>query len=273
MSNKKEKKHIPLPELQPGSTLIDTHCHLDMDHYDGDQAEVIERAVKSGIARLITVGIDIESSRKAIELAGKFESVFATVGVHPHNVENLSAADYEMLADLARQDKVVAYGEIGMDLVKDYAPVDQQEIHFKKQLQLAKELNLPVIIHDREAHEIIMAALHEAAPFPAGGVMHCFSGDAPLAQKVIDLGFYISIPGVVTFNKAEQLHEAVKNTPLTSLLLETDAPFLAPVPKRGKRNEPVYTLYTAAKVAALKGVSIDAVARQTTENAMKLFNL
>jgi TatD DNase family protein len=258
VSNKKEKKHIPLPELQPGSTLIDTHCHLDMDHYDGDQAEVIERAVKSGIARLITVGIDIESSRKAIELAGKFESVFATVGVHPHNVENLSAADYEMLADLARQDKVVAYGEIGMDLVKDYAPVDQQEIHFKKQLQLAKELNLPVIIHDREAHEIIMAALHEAAPF---------------AQKVIDLGFYISIPGVVTFNKAEQLHEAVKNTPLTSLLLETDAPFLAPVPKRGKRNEPVYTLYTAAKVAALKGVSIDAVARQTTENAMKLFNL
>lgn len=271
--SKKRKQEQPLPRLGPGLSVVDTHCHLDMEHYDDDCDAVIKRARHAGVTVLITIGIDLESSRQAIKLAEHYPEIHATVGVHPHHVGSLVDEDYAHLQKLAAHKRVVGYGEIGMDLVKEYAPVALQELHFRKQLKLAKELELPVIIHDREAHDMVMRALHDLAPFPAGGVMHCFSGDAALALEVIELGFMISIPGVVTFNKAEVLREAVEKVPLDSLILETDAPFLAPVPRRGKRNEPVYTLYTAQKVAELKQLSLDEVAAQTTRNALRLFKL
>lgn len=267
----KNAQTAPLPVLAPGTTLIDTHCHLDFPDYQADLEQVLARARDAGVDRIVSVGIDLPTSRAAIELAARHPALFATVGVHPHHVKELAAADYARLRELARHPRVVAYGEIGLDYVKDYSPVASQRDHFSRQVQLAADLALPLIIHDREAHADTMAILREAMPLPADGVMHCFSGDAALAEEVLALGFYISIPGVVTFPKAEAMQEAVRQVPLDRLLLETDGPFLAPVPRRGKRNEPQLLLHTAQKVAALKGIPLDEVARATTANAERLF--
>jgi TatD DNase family protein len=267
----RKKKGTPSPCLPPSESLVDTHCHLDMIDYHQDLEQVVTRAVNAGVARVITIGIDLESSRRAVVLAANHDRIFAAVGIHPHNVKTTRSRDYDEIKFLAAKPKVVAYGEIGLDMVKQYAPVEMQLEHFRRQLQLAKELGLPVIIHDREAHTAVMAVLREEAPFPAGGVMHCFSGDAALAHEVTALGFYLSVPGVVTFSKADMLQEVVRETPLAWLLLETDGPFLAPVPWRGKRNEPAYLLHTAQKLAELKGMSLEEVARQTTANARQLF--
>ena len=267
----KKKKDIPLPVLPEGVEVIDTHCHLDMDRYQVDLADVLIRAREAGVRRMLTIGIDLESSRAAVALAEEHSGVFAAVGVHPHHIAETSSADYQELKRLAEHPRVVAYGEIGMDAVRNYAPLPQQREHFQQQVEMAKELNLPLIVHDRETHEEIMEVLATAAPFPAGGVMHCFSGDADLAGRVVELGFHVSIPGVVTFNNAEMMQEAAAAVPLDRLLVETDGPFLAPVPKRGRRNEPAYVLYTAEKVAEIKGVSLAELARQTTANAEKLF--
>jgi TatD DNase family protein len=266
----KEEKNILLPNGPGGEMLVDTHCHLEMADYR-DLEQVIARAGEAGVSRVITIGIDLESSRRAVALAADHQGVFAAVGIHPHHVQTIGSGDYEEIRSLAASPKVVAYGEIGMDLVKRYAPVELQLEHFRQQLRLARELALPVIIHDREAHAPVMDLLRQEGPFPEGGVMHCFSGDAALAREVTALGFYISVPGVVTFAKAASLQEVVKETPLSSLLLETDGPFLAPVPWRGKRNEPAYLLHTAQKVAELKEVPLEEVARQTTANARRLF--
>jgi len=267
-----KKREAPLPCPGNGAILVDTHCHLDMDDYKADLDQVLRRARQAGVTRIITVGIDLASSRQAVALAERHEGVFATVGVHPHNVRELAESSvFAVLRDLCCHEKVVAYGEIGLDYVKDYAPVSLQKEHFFRQVSLARELDLPLVIHDREAHGDIMSVLESLAPFPAGGVMHCFSGDPDLARQVLDLGFFLSIPGVVTFNKAETLHQVVRQTPLSSLLIETDGPFLAPVPMRGRRNEPQLLLYTAQRIAELKGISLEEVARQTTANAEALF--
>ena len=273
MEKTTQKTEIPLPVPGNGAVLIDTHCHLDMSAYEADYEAVLARALTAGVTRIISVGIDLASSRKAIGLAEQHAGIYATVGVHPHNVAELSEGDYAELQGLCRHSKVVAYGEIGLDYVKNYAPIALQKEHFGRQVALAKELQLPLVVHDREAHDDIMEMLEGAGPFPAGGVMHCFSGDAPFARRVLALGFHISIPGVVTFAKAEMLQEAVREIPLGSLVLETDGPFLAPVPQRGKRNEPRLLVYTAQKVAELKGLSLEEVARQTTLNAVRLFGL
>ena len=273
MEKTTQKKEIPLPALGHGAMLIDTHCHLDMSAYEADFEALLARASAAGVTRIISVGIDLVSSRRAIGLAEQHQGVYATVGVHPHNVAELSEEVYAELQGLCRHPKVVAYGEIGLDYVKNYAPVSLQKEHFARQVALAKKLQLPLVVHDREAHDDIMEMLEAAGPFPAGGVMHCFSGDAPFARRVLALGFHISIPGVVTFAKAGMLQEAVREIPLGSLVLETDGPFLAPVPKRGKRNEPQLMLFTAQKVAELKGISLEEVARQTTINAVRLFSL
>ena len=269
----KNKKDIPLPVLPEGVEVIDTHCHLDMERYQADLLDVLDRARDAGVRRMLTIGIDLKSSRAAVALAEAHQGVFAAVGVHPHHIADTSEADYLELEKLAAHPRVVAYGEIGMDAVRNYAPLAQQQEHFQRQVEMAKELNLPLIVHDRETHDEIMKVLEAAAPFPAGGVMHCFSGDADLALRVVEMGFYVSIPGVVTFNKAEAMQEAAAAVPLGRLLVETDGPFLAPVPKRGRRNEPAYVLYTAQKVAEIKGVSLEELARQTTVNAEKLFGL
>ena len=269
----KKKKPLVYPHLSEGLSLVDTHCHLDMSAYSDDLDQVIGNARAHGIGSIITIGIDPDSSKKAVDIASRHADVYATVGVHPHNVESLDDTVYEELRDLARSEKVVGYGEVGLDYVKEYAPRQLQLHHFEKQVRMAGEIGLPLVVHDREAHDDVLSILRRAAPFPAGGVMHCFSGDADYARAVLDLGFYISIPGVVTFKKAEVLQQAVIETPLESLLVETDGPFLAPEPRRGKRNEPSLVLFTAAKIAELKNTTLDSVAKATTSNAGRLFGI
>jgi TatD DNase family protein len=267
------KKRAAPPILASDSRLIDSHCHLDMNAYHGDLDEIINSAGKRGVNRIITIGIDLSSSRKAVELADQYPGVYATVGIHPHSAEDASDAVYRELKKLATEPKVVGYGEIGLDYAKQYAPISIQRREFSRQLDLAGDLHLPVVIHDRDAHEDTLMLLREREPFPAGGVMHCFSGDVSFARQVLELGFYVSIPGIVTFKNAVELQQVVREVPLTRLLLETDGPFLAPAPWRGKTNRPEYLLYTAGKVAELKNISVDEVANKTTLNTEKLFSL
>lgn len=269
----KKKKKAPLPVLPSGISVIDTHCHLDMISSGEDINTIISRAAARGVSRIITISIDLKSSKKAIEIAEQFEAVYASVGIHPHNVQELQDNSYDELEKLCESNKVVAYGEIGLDFVKQYAPQHLQLEHYARQVELAKKVGLPLVIHDREAHDEILHILKKQAPFAAAGVMHCFSGDWKLATQVLDLGFLISIPGVVTFNKATALQEVARKVPLHKLILETDAPFLAPDPYRGKPNIPEYMLYTAQKIADLRGITVEEVARATTDNAQKLFNI
>ena len=259
------------PQLSPEISLIDTHCHLDMPDYQANLDQVLADASRCGVTRIITIGIDFTSSRRAVELAQCYEGVYAAIGIHPHDAEATDEETFRLLVELTAAPKVVGYGEIGLDYAKNYSPKDVQLRVFARQLELAKELHLPLIIHDRDAHEDTLRLLRDKGPFPQGGVMHCFSGDAELAEQVLDLGFYVSIPGIVTFPNAAMMREAVQKVPIDRLVLETDGPFLAPVPFRGKRNLPQYLLYTAAIVAELKGVSLDEIAQQTTRNAEKLF--
>lgn len=268
----KNKKIIPLSQLKGGSFAFDSHCHLDMPEYQ-DCHTVVTRAEAAGVKYILSVGIDLPSSKAALAVANKFSGVYCSVGIHPHHVAEASPADYREIMELAKHPKIKAYGEIGLDYVRNYAPRDVQIKHFQHQLELAKELALPLIIHDREAHADIMEILVDAGPFPAGGVMHCYSGDLSLAKTVLELGFYLSITGVVTFAKAEILQEVARIIPLESMLVETDGPYLTPVPYRGKRNEPAYVLHTIEKIANLRGITPEEVAMQTSTNAIRLFQL
>ncbi len=269
-----KKKKPLLPTLNGEFALVDSHCHLDMEDYQHDLTSILHSAFSHGIKNVITIGIDLQSSQKAIQLAIQHQMVSATVGIHPHDVGNITKKDIEEISVLIdrQRDNIVGYGEIGLDYVKKYSAPDLQKLYFKEQLALAKSHNLPIIIHDREAHDDILAILKTFAPFDSGGVMHCFSGDLEYAKKVLDLGFHISIPGIVTFKNAHVLHTVAQNIPLSSLLLETDGPFLAPEPYRGKRNEPLLLLYTAEKVAKLRNTNIEEIAEATTLNASRLFN-
>ena len=269
----KNIKKILLPQLPTGTTVIDTHCHLDMISSETDMETTVNRAVAAGVAPIITVGIDLESSRKAVRLSNLYSDVFATVGIHPHNVQNVDDNTYNELERLSTASKVVAYGEIGLDYVKQYAPKSLQLEHYERQIDLAQKIRLPLVIHDREAHEDIIRILNQRGTFASQGVMHCFSGDWDYAKKVLDLGFLISIPGVVTFNKAEVMQKVAKKVPLNRLILETDAPFLTPEPLRGRKNLPEYVLYTAQKIADLRNMSLEELVKATTENAQQLFKL
>ncbi len=253
--------------------LIDTHCHLDMSAYKHDLESVLANAQEKGVSTIITIGIDIKSSQKAVSLARQHKNIFATVGIHPHEATHCNDDMLHQLSDLGKDSKVVGYGEIGLDYAKKYSPPDVQQDVFYKQLLLAKKLKKPVIIHDRDAHKDTLKLLRKAGDFPQGGVMHCFSGNVKLAQQVIELGFMISIPGVVTFKNAKELQKVVKNIDIQHILVETDGPFLAPVPFRGKRNTPDKLLYTAKKIAEIKNISLEQVANKTTANAIKLFKL
>ena len=253
--------------------LIDTHCHLDMDAYQDDLDQVLSRASENNITHIVSIGIDRQSSEAAVALAEQYPSIRAAIGIHPHEADRISENDLEQLACLADHPKVVGYGEIGLDYAKLYAKKENQIDLFHQQLNLAKELELPVIIHDRDAHEDTLAVLLEHAPFPCGGILHCFSGDLDFAQNILALGFHISIPGIVTFKNAKKLQEVVAHIPIESMLLETDGPFLAPSPFRGKRNEPSYVRYTAEKVAELRAMPIEELARVTTRNAQEIFAL
>ena len=266
-------KKTDLPQPSHHNQFIDTHCHLDMTDYDADLEKVLDQATVYHIIKIVTIGIDIASSRNAITLARKYKQISATIGIHPHEVNDLDKSHYSELEQLYLHHKkyIVGYGEIGLDYVKQHSDPYKQREHFKRQLDLAHALKLPVVVHNRDANDDTLKILKESKPLDYGGIMHCFSGDIAFAHKVIDLGMLISIPGIVTFKNASVLHEVARKIPLTSIVLETDGPFLAPAPYRGKRNEPSYLLYTAHKIADLRGIDINQVSRQTTANAINLF--
>jgi len=251
--------------------LIDSHCHLDMKDFDKDRSEVLERAQRKGISHMVAIGIDVKSSEAALSLAREYPFISATVGCHPHDADQCNPKELQKLASLALEPEVVAWGEIGLDYYRNYSGKEKQRKIFKEQLDLAHANNLPVIIHDREAHEEVYALLKKMGE--GKGVIHCFSGDRDLAEAFIDLGYYISIPGTVTYKNARLVREVAAAIPLDRMLVETDAPFLAPVPKRGKRNEPGFVIHTAREIALLRDIPFEAVAKQTTENARALFGL
>jgi len=251
--------------------LIDSHAHLEMKEFDADRKDVIERAGLAGVDVMVTVGTNLALSRKALTIARQYENIYATIGVHPHDVAKAGDKTFDELKVLAQDPKVVAYGEIGLDFFRNISPREIQVEMFARQLELACEWNLPVIIHDRDAHEQTLRMVK--ASRVRRGVFHCFSGDWEMAKQCIDLGFYISVPGVVTFDKSQKLHEVVRQAPIEYLLLETDCPYLTPVPHRGKRNEPSFMVHTAEKVAEIKGLSPEEVAQTTADNTRKLFRL
>ncbi|PID75627.1 MAG: hydrolase TatD [Deltaproteobacteria bacterium] len=270
----KKKKNYHT-EISCNGSLVDTHCHLDMESYADDLLEVIGRAKAARISHVISIGIDIKSSKKAVLLAQRLSGIKAAIGIHPHYTDKVSEEDYQHLRSLHKKypEHIVGYGEIGLDYAKKHAKPENQRRHFNRQLELARELNLPIIIHNRDANAETLEILKTHTPFVRSGLMHCFSGDEKFAEDVIDMGLLISIPGIVTFKNAPQLHRVVQSAPLEKMVLETDGPFLSPHPFRGKRNEPAHILFTAQQVATLKGLNIDEVAEQTSQNARRLFNL
>jgi len=253
--------------------LIDSHAHLDMKLFDADRDQVIDRAVSNDVRYIISVGIDNISSRNALNLATHYPSIFATAGIHPHNADDANKDDLEHIALMAQQDKTIAIGEIGLDFFRNRSSRQNQIEVFTQQLDIAMSLDLPVVIHDREAHTETVNILTSFKQKEQRGIIHCFSGDYKLAKTFINMGYYISIPGAVTYNNASQIHDVVRRVPLNRLLLETDAPFLTPIPYRGKRNEPSYIVHTAQKIANLRGISFKEVSYQTSKNVCQLFNL
>lgn len=253
--------------------LVDSHCHLDSIKFSGDREAIIKKAEDAGLGIILNPGVDLESSRKAIELAEAFPMVYAAVGIHPHDAKIFNRQCVKELAELAKHPKVVAIGEIGLDFYRNYSPQEDQRRAFIEQLDLAAGLGLPVIVHDRDATQEVV---HLVKTWADGdncrrGVIHSYSGGMDWLPLILDTGFYIGISGPVTFSKA--LHPVVKSAPLERLLIETDAPYLTPVPFRGRRNEPAYVQYVAKEIADLTNLPVARVAEQTTKNAMNLFSL
>jgi TatD DNase family protein len=253
--------------------LIDSHAHLEMPEFKKDLEAVIQRAKESGVEYIFTVGTEKKDWKRAVEIADLHPSIYAVLGVHPHNAKEIDDQTYPILKELCRHGKVKAYGEIGLDFFRNLSPRDIQLKRFREQIGLAKELDLPIVIHDREAHRETLEILRSEKAEESGGIIHCFSGDYEMAKACMDMGFYISIPGSITFKNAKDFREIVERIPLESLLVETDAPFIAPEPFRGKRNEPSYVRYTAQKVAEIKKVPFEKVAEVTTENALRVYRL
>jgi TatD DNase family protein len=256
--------------------LIDTHSHLDDTRYDADREAVIARARETGVETMVTIGCDLTSSRSAVALAEHYPFIYASVGVHPHEVKHIGDDWYDELRRLAQREKVVAYGEIGLDYHYNHSPPKLQRDRFREQIGLARELHLPIVVHTREAQDDTIAILREEHAGDIGGVFHCFSGDAWLAKDALDLGFYLSFSGVVTFQNATMLRDIVKTVPLDRILIETDGPYLTPVPHRGRRNEPAFVRLVAEKIAEIKGmdaVSVEEIGRVTSDNARRLFRI
>ena len=260
--------------------LIDTHAHLDFSQFDEDRELVLERAAGEGVSCVVTMGFDLESSREAVSLANDHTNVKACVGVHPHDASTATPEALRGLRELSEDPQVVAIGEIGLDYYRDRSPRTTQRRVLREQLELAAETGKPVVVHDREAHGDTMGMLREWCETvttsngklrPPLGVVHCFSGDQAMADELFQLGFLISIAGPVTYNNARRLQELVRRLPLDKLLVETDCPFLSPHPHRGQRNEPARVRLVASKIAEIKKVSLEEVARATTENAWRLF--
>jgi len=253
--------------------LIDSHAHLEMHEFKNDLDEVVQRAKEAGIGYIFTVGTEKRDWKRALEIANAHSFIYVILGVHPHNAKEIDGETYELLKRLCQNEKVKAYGEIGLDFFRNLSPRPLQLKRFREQVGLAKDLGLPIVIHDRDAHRETVEILKSEKAEACGGIIHCFSGDYQMAKECIEMGFCISIPGTITFKNAEAFQEVVRKLPLESLLVETDAPYLAPVPFRGKRNEPSYVRYTAQKVSEIKKVSFEKVAEVTTENALRVFKL
>jgi len=262
--------------------LVDSHCHLDWDSFDGEREVVLERAASAGVGLVLNPGTDLARSRRALELAERFEAVYAAVGIHPNDAGEWNGSAADELRDLAAHPKVLAIGEIGLDYYWDKTTLELQAEVFRAQLVLAAQLELPVIIHNREAGKDVMAILAEWQQTLADdesplaerpGVLHSFSVDKAMAESAIEHNFYIGITGPVTFKNAPELQALVTELPLDQLLIETDSPFLTPHPHRGQRNEPAYVALVAEKIAELKGIAIEAVAAATTANVRDLFRV
>ena len=253
--------------------LIDTHAHLDVEDFDKDRDLVVKRAVDVGLVNILTVGVDIDSSQKALDIARQYDPVYAAVGCHPHNAKQCGDNDLKKMADMVSDDRIVAWGEIGLDFYRLRSDPEIQISLFRDQVQLAYDLNLPVIIHDREAHDEVFDVLKKMGKGKNRGVIHCFSGDVDFAESLIDIGFFISIPGTVTYKKALRIRRVARTIPLEYMLFETDSPFLTPVPNRGKRNEPSFVRFTAMETASLREMDFDELCRITTENATRLFGM
>lgn len=254
-------------------SLIDSHCHIDSADFDEDREVVIERAAAAGVDHMMAIGTgngppDIEAG---VRLADKYAAFYATVGIHPHDAAKARPADLKRLGDLLAHPKVLALGEIGLDYHYDFSPRDVQKSVFIEQMSIAAEARKPIVIHTREAWEDTLALLEQHwTPHSIGGIMHCFSGGPEEARRALELGFYLSFGGILTFPKALAVQEAAKSVPRGRILIETDAPYLAPVPKRGKRNEPALIVHTARKLAELRGESYEEICEATTENFRRL---
>jgi len=252
--------------------LVDTHAHLQWASFDKDREKAINRAKKAGVEYIVNIGFDVDGSIKAIDLAEKHKGLYATVGIHPHNASQFNQKVLNKLMELSENPKVVAIGEIGLDYYRNLSPRQAQKEAFEAQLLLAKELKLPVVIHDREAHADILQILSKLNE-KTTVIMHCFSGSKEMAEQCVKSNFYISFAGLVTFPNSHKLHEIAKWIKLDKILVETDSPWLAPQDMRGKRNEPAFLTFIAEKVAKLKGIPVNRLAEATTENSKEIFQL
>lgn len=254
-------------------TLFDSHCHLNDRKLAVEIDAVLERAAAAGVMHMAVIGCNLRDSVYAVHLAEKYPQLVAAVGYHPSDSKELDEAVFAELAELAEAPRVRAIGEIGLDYFWDETPRDVQRRWFVRQIDLAKQLHKPIIIHDREAHGDLFNIVREENAGQNDGIMHCFSGSWELAKEALRRNFYISIAGPVTYKNAKALPEVVKNCPLDRLLIETDSPYLSPEPKRGKTNEPANVFYVAEKIAALRGISVEEVAEATTANACRFFGV
>jgi TatD DNase family protein len=254
------------------SLLVDSHCHLDFPDFADDLEGVIAHAAEAGVGHMLTIATSLGKFEGVRAVAERFPNVYCTVGIHPHEAGKEPGVDAARLVALAQHPKVVGFGETGLDYFYEHSPRADQQASFRAHIAAARQTGLPVIIHTRDADDDTAAILteeHGAGAFP--GLVHCFSSGPQLADLAVKLGLYISLSGIITFNKADALRQTAKSVPLERLLVETDAPFLAPIPKRGKRNEPAFVAHTAAKLAALKELPVSAITEATTENFFRLF--
>lgn len=253
--------------------LFDTHVHVNAEQFFEDRDETIQRAFDAGVEYMVVVGFDRETIPLAIEIAEQYDTIYAAVGWHPVDAVDMTDEDLVWIEELSAHPKVVAIGEMGLDYHWDKSPKDVQKAVFRKQIQLAKKVNMPIIIHNREATEDIIAILQEEGAKEIGGIMHCYNDSVDYVQACLDMNFYISLGGPVTFKNATMPKEVATEVPSDRLLVETDAPFLAPHPNRGKRNEPAYVKLVAEKIAELREIPFDELSRVTTENAFSLFQI
>ena len=251
---------------------IDSHCHLDFPDFEAELDAIIERARSLGVTHMTTIGTTLKKIDRVIQIAESYPFIYASAGIHPHDAEAEFDVTYDDLAKLAKHPKVIGIGETGLDYFYEHSPKDKQQELFRLHIQVARDFGLPLIVHTRDAdHDCLRILQEEMQKGAFKGLIHCFTASQDFAMEVLKLGFYISISGIVTFKKATDLHESVRNIPLNRLLIETDSPYLAPIPHRGKRNEPSFVIHVAEAIAELKDCSLPEVAQVTTQNYFDLF--